>query len=171
MRFAGLPLTGVTRDWGLRVSAAEKRQEIIDGMISKHVDYVPQRGDVKKQTVNEECYMLIGERRGKVWAGRLQERSEGEPTSVAFDWAKVLVREESFGDVLGFYHTHPNSAPYPSPRDVRTMQAWATCFGKPLLCVIQSGALLAGYLFDPNGQCKPVGRITRLAHNTLIAVE
>ena len=172
MKFADLPLNGVASRWGWRMEALRKRHDVMKQLASEDTDAgLPSTDNPPSKAVNEECYVIIGEKRDKVWAGRLQLRKEGTPTSVSFDWAQVLVREESFGDVLGFYHTHPTSAPYPSPRDVRTMQAWTTCFGKPLLCVIESRGLLVGYLFEPTGQCKPVGRITRLARNTLIAVE
>lgn len=170
MRFRGLPLTGVARSWGLRVSKANKRREVIEAMICQALAHTPQQADLQKPSMNNVCYVLIGERRGNVWVGRLQQPSEGQPSQVAFDWAQVLVREESFGDVLGFYHTHPTSAPFPSQRDVRTMQAWVDSFGKPLLCVIQSGELLAGYMFDQAGNCIPL-RPTRFARNILVAVE
>jgi proteasome lid subunit RPN8/RPN11 len=70
---------------------------------------------------------------------------------VRFDGAGVLRREEARGDVLGFFHTHPDGAPSPSARDVRTMRAWCSSFGKPLLCVIASPEGLAGYRFDDDG--------------------
>ena len=74
--------------------------------------------------------------------------SRGEPAQVAFDADWVLQREESKGDVVGFYHTHPRGPPVPSRRDVRTMQAWTCSFGKPLLCLIESPDCLAAYRFD-----------------------
>ncbi len=172
IKFADLPLNGVASRWGWRRAAARNRQDVLRELRSEEAELAavppdnPQRKDV-----NEECYLILGQKRDQVWAGRLQLRSEGTPTSVSFDWAQVLLREESFGDVLGFYHTHPSGIPLPSPRDVRTMKAWTTCFGKPLLCAIQSGELLGGYLFEPNGRYKPVGRIKRLKRNILIAVE
>ena len=50
-----------------------------------------------------------------------------------------MEREEVRGDVVGFYHTHPSMPPVPSARDAATMPAWVSCFGKPLLCVIDGG--------------------------------
>jgi proteasome lid subunit RPN8/RPN11 len=64
------------------------------------------------------------------------------------DAAGVLAREESKGDVVGFYHTHPAGPPEPSQRDVRTMRAWVSSFGKPLLCLIESDGELAAYRFS-----------------------
>lgn len=83
--------------------------------------------------MSEEIAVLIGQRRGHVWYGRLRQRQVGEPASVEFDWAWVLEREERQGDVIGFYHTHPSGLTTPSERDLRTMRAWAGCFGKPPL--------------------------------------
>jgi proteasome lid subunit RPN8/RPN11 len=60
----------------------------------------------------------------------------------------VLSREESRGDVVGFYHTHPGGLPTPSQRDLKTMRAWVGSFGKPLLCLIESDGELAAYRFD-----------------------
>jgi proteasome lid subunit RPN8/RPN11 len=71
--------------------------------------------------------------------------------SVEFDWTKVIRREETFRDVLGFFHTHPQGLTRPSRRDVRTMQAWCDCLGKPLLCIIgepgSADMQIHGYLF------------------------
>ena len=72
----------------------------------------------------------------------------GGPASVEFDAAWALFREETRGDVVGFYHTHPAGQAGPSRRDLRTMRAWAGSFGKPLLCLIESDAALAAYRFD-----------------------
>jgi hypothetical protein len=72
----------------------------------------------------------------------------GEVCRVCFDGDRVLRREERRGDVVGFFHTHPGMAAVPSVRDLRTMRAWCTCFGKPLLCVIAGRDGLRGYWFD-----------------------
>jgi proteasome lid subunit RPN8/RPN11 len=61
-------------------------------------------------------------------------------------WA--LEREEKRHDIVGFFHTHPDGPPSPSTRDVRTMRAWCSSFGKPLLCLIRSPQGLKGYRFD-----------------------
>jgi proteasome lid subunit RPN8/RPN11 len=75
-------------------------------------------------------------------------RSSGARASVRFDGAWVLEREERRGDVLGFFHTHPDGPTCPSARDVRTMRAWCGAFGKPLLCLIASPEGVRGYRFD-----------------------
>jgi proteasome lid subunit RPN8/RPN11 len=96
----------------------------------------------------EQCWTLVGERRGRVWYGRRVRRSTGERTSVQFDGAWVLDREERRHDVIGFLHTHPDGPPCPSRRDVRTMRAWCSAFGKPLLCLIASPKGARGFRFD-----------------------
>jgi proteasome lid subunit RPN8/RPN11 len=67
---------------------------------------------------------------------------------VHFDGDLVLRREERRHDVLGFFHTHPGMAAVPSGLDLRTMRAWCSCFGKPLLCVIAGTDGVRGYRFD-----------------------
>lgn len=99
-------------------------------------------------TLNEHCWVLVGHRRGRVWYARRLGRVEGAPTRVEFDAAAVLQREERRGDVVGFLHTHPAGLAKPSQRDLHTMRAWAACFGKPMLCLIDGTDGLAGYCFD-----------------------
>jgi proteasome lid subunit RPN8/RPN11 len=96
----------------------------------------------------EECWTLLGEHRGRIWRCRRIRYARGEPARVHFDGAWVLEREEQHRDVLGFLHTHPNGPAGPSARDVRTMRAWCSAFGKPLLCLIASPGGLRGLRFD-----------------------
>jgi proteasome lid subunit RPN8/RPN11 len=120
---------------------------------------------------NEISYVLIGQRRGRIWYGRLQQRQTGQRASVEFDWNWVLDREERHGDVLGFYHTHPAGTAVPSARDVRTMRAWVSCLGKPLLCVIESDGTLAAYTFatdEDSGQA--LDEVERFPRNVIVAV-
>jgi proteasome lid subunit RPN8/RPN11 len=95
----------------------------------------------------EHCWTLVGRRRGRIWYGRRVQAQTGERVRVHFDGPWVLDREERFGDVLGFYHTHPDGPALPSRRDVRTMRAWCSAFGKALLCVIDSPAGVHGFRF------------------------
>jgi len=122
--------------------------------------------------MNEVVAVLVGQRQGCIWYGRLRQRQEGGPASVEFDWAWVLEREERRGDVIGFYHTHLSGLTTPSQRDVRTMRAWVSCFGKPLLCVIQCGATLAAYLFetDEDGGL-PLAEVQRFPRHVVVGVE
>jgi hypothetical protein len=96
----------------------------------------------------EQCWVLLGTRRGRVWLCRRHLHEQGERASVRFDGAWVLRREECHGDVVGFLHTHPDGPDSPSRRDVRTMRAWCLAFGKPLLCLIDGPVGLRGYRFD-----------------------
>jgi proteasome lid subunit RPN8/RPN11 len=101
-----------------------------------------------KKVADEKCWTLVGRRQGPFWYARRLRPTRGEPVSVAFDAHWALNREESRGDVVGFFHTHPLGPARPSRRDVKTMRAWASCFGKPLLCLIQSVDGLAAFRFD-----------------------
>jgi proteasome lid subunit RPN8/RPN11 len=74
--------------------------------------------------------------------------TRGRRVDVAFDGRWVLGREERRGDVVGFYHTHPDGPTTPSDRDLRTMRAWVGSFGKPMLCIIECGGLPTAYRFD-----------------------
>ena len=98
----------------------------------------------------ERCWVLLGRRQGPFWYARRQRPTSGDIASVEFDAAWVLDREESKGDVIGFYHTHPQGSPKLSRRDVKTMRSWIESFGKPLLCVLESGPQLTAYQFDNN---------------------
>ncbi len=121
----------VRSDWDLDVGAAEETPEL-----------------GTRQQVNEASAVLIGHQSNLGWLGQLTKQQPGDPASVEFDWAWVLEREEKEGDVIGFYHTHPGGLASPSPRDVRTMRAWVSCFGKPLLCLVEGGSELSAYLFE-----------------------
>jgi proteasome lid subunit RPN8/RPN11 len=80
----------------------------------------------------------------------------GGQTHVDFDWKWVLKREESKGDVAGFYHTHPPGFGSMSGRDRRTMTAWALCFGKPLLCAIRCGRTVRAWACTASGAATEV---------------
>jgi len=122
--------------------------------------------------VVEQCWTLLGERRGRVWLCRRQKPIQGERTSVHFDGQWVLQREEKHGDVVGFLHTHPDGPTEPSRRDVRTMRAWRRAFGKPLLCLIDTPAGLRGFRFDvdeSNGE--PLAIVEAFPRGVVIGVE
>jgi hypothetical protein len=75
---------------------------------------------------------------GRYWWGRsLGDNSEGSPGQVGFDFKVVFDREDSHGDIVGFYHTHPHCAGQPSSTDYATMGAWTVSFGRPLVCLIE----------------------------------
>jgi hypothetical protein len=95
----------------------------------------------------ERSRVLTGRCREGAWSLRLRRPTSGGPAQVEIDWAWALQREEARGDVVGFFHTHPRGSAAPSSRDRSTMRAWVSCFGKPLLCVIEAEGALAVYLF------------------------
>lgn len=120
----------------------------------------------------EQCWTLVGSLRSDIWHVRRVRCAAGQPASVTFDGAWVLKREEQHGDVQGFYHTHPSGTPRPSDRDVRTMRAWSSALGKPLLCVIDSPEGVAAFRFDCNE--RPAIRVERLQafpRGVLVVVE
>ncbi len=120
----------------------------------------------------ELCWVLVGQRRGRVWYGRRVRGSRGERTAVPFDGPWVLGREERRQDVLGFLHTHPDGPPRPSRRDVRTMRAWCSAFGKPLLCVIAAPGGTHGYRFDNHRSAgTPLALVELFPRGVVIGVE
>jgi hypothetical protein len=122
--------------------------------------------------MNEISYVLVGQRRYRVWCGRLRQRQVGAPSSVEVDWAWILGREERHGDLLGFFHTHPSGLGLPSQRDERIMRVWVSCLGKPLLCLIAAGQTLAAYKYVHDEDCGhrlPI--VERLPWNLIIAVD
>jgi Prokaryotic homologs of the JAB domain len=96
----------------------------------------------------------------------------GGPARVEFDGPSVLAREEEHRDIVGFLHTHPGFHAEPSPRDIATMQAWVSAFGKPLLCLIHGTDGLAGYLFESDASPgKRLAQIELFARGTIIGIE
>jgi hypothetical protein len=90
---------------------------------------------------------------------------------VRFDGPWVLRREEQHGDVVGFYHTHPDGPAVPSRRDVGTMRAWCSSFGKPLLCLIDSPAGVRGYRFAGPGPYRELALVEVFPRGVVIGVE
>lgn len=85
--------------------------------------------------------------------GELSMLATGNAAAVNFDkqWHFVDQREQSHGDVIGFYHTHPPGSPRISFRDQETMEQWARYWGKPLLCAIECEGKLRVWLFAKEG--------------------
>ncbi len=120
----------------------------------------------------ERCWVLIGHRQRPFWYARLLRPTRGKPASVEFDGCWALAREEKFGDVVGFYHTHPSGPLKPSQRDRKTMRAWVGSFGKPLLCLIESDGKVVAYRFNSDrsrGTRLPACR--RMPGNIVIACD
>jgi proteasome lid subunit RPN8/RPN11 len=91
---------------------------------------------------------------------------------VEFDGPWVLAREERRHDVLGFYHTHPGMPARPSQRDVNTLRAWCSAFGKPLLCVIDGADGVRGFRFDDDASAgTELPLVALFARGVVIGVE
>ena len=101
---------------------------------------------------NEQSWILTGGNHRRMWWGHVSHESEGHPGSVDFPYKWVLDREEKYGDVVGFMHTHPGMIASPSPRDDATMAQWVLSFGKPLICLIEGVNGLKGYLYYSDEQ-------------------
>ena len=104
--------------------------------------------------MNEQCWILVGENRDDLWWGKRVQRTEGEPCLVQFDPYYVLERDEKYGDVVGFIHTHPNFSAHYSGRDDLTMKAWVACLGKPLVCCIVGSDGLRAWWYE-NDEDRP----------------
>ena len=110
----------------------------------------------------ERSRVLTGRWQDGAFRLRLRRPTSGGRAWVEVDWAWALEREEARGDVVGFYHTHPGMAAVPSARDVATMWAWVSCFGKPLLCAIEGEEGLAAYLLESDeDEGRPLPRAER----------
>lgn len=99
----------------------------------------------------ESYATLVGARGSRYAAGQMGHYQDGEPSSVEFNWKHVMEREEKYGDVVGFYHTHPEGHSDYSARDYETMTQWVDCFGKTLVCAIQNGREIRAWEFAPKG--------------------
>lgn len=130
------------------------------------------RASTSLKPVVEQCWTLLGQRRGRIWFCRSVRHALGEPASVRFDGDWVLKREEKHGDVVGFLHTHPDGPTLPSGRDLRTMRAWCGAFGKPLLCLIASPEGVRGYRFDDDESAgQALGIVERFPRGVVIGVD
>lgn len=114
---------------------------------------------------NEQYQCLIGGIAGRYWWGVAHWDTEGRPSGVDFDPNIVLQRENEYGDVVGFYHTHPHMSSSPSSIDYRAMGGWTVCFGRPLACLIKGvDGLKAHWFIDDEtrhvtGWVKRFGRL------------
>ena len=126
----------------------------------------------KTGTTYETAAVLVGQSRGGLWLARLKWPTHGSHASVDFDWQNVLAREESHGDIIGFFHTHPDGMPNPSRRDDLTMISWCSCFGKKLLCAIASVDQVRAWIYEADGKApSAVTQISRFKGNWLVASE
>jgi len=101
------------------------------------------------EMIDNEVYMaLLGGRIGRYWWGLGHWGTEGQPAKVDFDWKLIYEREKTYGDVVGFWHTHPHFPATPSGVDYRAMAGWTVAFGRPLVCCIQGIDGLKAHWFE-----------------------
>jgi hypothetical protein len=115
---------------------------------------LPQK-KINLNTNNEECWILVGSNLENKWRVRKLNKSDGNSFSVSFDWSWVIKHEEKTSEICGWYHTHPNMRALPSEVDNKTMAAWVSCLGKPLLCVIEGRDGIKPYLYEKDNE-KPI---------------
>ena len=111
-------------------------------------DALRRLGKIHPKEEVEVFSLMVGEAVGDLWHARMIFDTTGSRATVSFDAEQVLQREERYGDVLGFYHTHPDMPADPSFQDIRTMGAWVDCLGKSLLCLILGEDGLRGWWVD-----------------------
>ena len=112
---------------------------------------------------NEIYHGIIGQVDGLHWWARsLGDNSEGSPGQVAFNYQRLYDREIAHGDVVGFYHTHPNTIASPSVTDYATMGAWTVCFGRPLVCLIEGVDGLKAHWFIDDEHDHIVSTVSRI---------
>ncbi len=87
-----------------------------------------------KKIQDEECYILFGRIIGRIWAGRLDKYTLGQPANVEFDGDYVF---DNRARTVGWIHTHPSNMGSPSFTDDTTTHAWCCALGKPLVCCIK----------------------------------
>lgn len=122
---------------------------------------MPKTGTPSRNRVTVEiCYVLIGQMRDDQAQAKMMWRKAGGSAHVNFDGAKVLDREESHGDVIGFYHTHPEGFVLPSDRDDRTMAAWCFAFGKPLICAIATRRGIRAWRYHVDGRKEELAEVS-----------
>lgn len=118
-----------------------RKRESRRSIMSKHTQ-------ITMKNAVEHCWLVVGRRCGPIWLGARVQLTTGSRTRVGFDPHWAIEREESVGDVVGFYHTHPGGSRTPSQRDENTMRSWTDAFGKPLLCFIEAAGRVSGFLYE-----------------------
>ncbi len=121
----------------------------------------------------EQSWVITGIHTSRLWLGHTNYETSGSPAEVDFDANWTLCREEAQSDVLGMLHTHPGMGAYISNRDHATMCAWASCFGKPLLCLIYGNNGLHGWVYRDTTIGTDVNklRFVRWIGNNIVGVE
>lgn len=86
---------------------------------------------------SEIYYTIIGYQYGNTLICDLIDmETQYNPGSVEFMWKNVWDRHIEHGDVIGFFHTHPEGCPWMSERDKKTFHSWLVGIGGPRYAVI-----------------------------------
>lgn len=90
------------------------------------------------QPFAEHYFTMVGSQEGAVIVcDTLHHHSQGNPGLVEFDWNEVWQRHLTYGDVIGWFHTHPPGAHGMSQTDRDTFHSWLVALGGPRWAVIQ----------------------------------
>jgi len=106
----------------------------------------------------EIYYMIVGYQNSmqpcetNIEAKLVDFRTQESMARVSFDYQYVIDWEDKYGNVIGFFHTHPKGCAGPSGTDIRTMTGWCQCLGKDLLCVIDCGTSVVAIPFRFNAE-------------------
>lgn len=68
----------------------------------------------------------------------INKYTQHHPAAVEFNYNDIYKREDTYHDVIGFYHTHPSGLNCMSAVDTETMAQWVKCLGKRLFCLIET---------------------------------
>ena len=133
-------------DWK-SISRMKLQQEIV---ISKnHIDILTRHA--KKGAPNESCAILFGRIDGKktiISDIFLTENTENSPVTFTISNQELIQAydeaEKRKLDVIGIFHSHPHSAPYPSATDKKYMET------NPVPWIIFSNVenKFEGYIFE-----------------------
>lgn len=95
---------------------------------------------------NEECWVLKGSSGRWSWSAKYDRYTTGATASVAFDPEYIW---NNRNNIIGWIHTHPHWAGYPSSTDDATMKAQCLALGRPMLCcIIGTDKLRAWWYMD-----------------------
>jgi proteasome lid subunit RPN8/RPN11 len=85
--------------------------------------------EAKEKKPNESCALLFGKKENNKWIVNevfIAENIDGSPVNFTISNEQLIqgykMAEEKGLDVIGIFHSHPNSAPYPSSTDKKFME-------------------------------------------------
>jgi hypothetical protein len=117
-------------------------------------------------------YYLKGKIKDGVWYCRRRGRYLGKKGPDC-RWNDVRERETKAGDVLGFFHYHPETdLDRPSEWDLTQISKWNSEFNKDILCVLANDIGMRGFIFRPGTEnLTAAGKVVYFKKSIIIAVE